>query len=265
MQRDFAYCLWQVIDSGLTITAHYALLVNWFAIEPRRLPRRTAAAAVADRPFGFSVGARADRGARAGARGKLGWPKFGPGLFRRCYRHLVIAYDPREWWQHDAWSPKFDARIPLRVHEPSRGTAGYDFLVIEQPWLREALKWQLKIALETGLLRWTTVSPAARLADALQPVHRRARDRRAGACAPIRAELRLLALDFLATSSSAARRCGREPRPALTSGRDRHDDDSPTRAVLRVHGRPQARGRTRARPTALGGARRPTRPPLARG
>jgi hypothetical protein len=30
MQRDFAYCLWRVVDSGLTITAPYALLVNWF-------------------------------------------------------------------------------------------------------------------------------------------------------------------------------------------------------------------------------------------
>jgi len=30
MQRDFAYCLWRVVDSGLTITAPYARLVNWF-------------------------------------------------------------------------------------------------------------------------------------------------------------------------------------------------------------------------------------------
>jgi hypothetical protein len=31
MQRDFAYCLWRVVDSGLTITAPYALLVNSFS------------------------------------------------------------------------------------------------------------------------------------------------------------------------------------------------------------------------------------------
>ena len=30
MQRDFAYCLWRVVDSGLTITAPYGLIVNWF-------------------------------------------------------------------------------------------------------------------------------------------------------------------------------------------------------------------------------------------
>jgi hypothetical protein len=51
---------------------------------------------------------------RARRSGKIGWPKFGPGIFRRSYRHLLIAYDPREWWQHDAWSPLFDARISLR-------------------------------------------------------------------------------------------------------------------------------------------------------
>ena len=69
----------------------------------------------------------------------------------------MIADDPREWWQHDIWSPKFDARIPIRTHEPGRAPAGYDFLAIEQPWLREAAKWQLKVAHETGLLRWPTI------------------------------------------------------------------------------------------------------------
>ena len=66
---------------------------------------------------------------RARRTGTLGWTKFGPGIFRRCYRHLMIAYDPREWWQHDAWSPRFDARIPLREHEPAVARAGYDFTV----------------------------------------------------------------------------------------------------------------------------------------
>ena len=38
------------------------------------------------------------------------------------------------------WSPQFDARIPLREHEPDGASAGYDFTAIEQPWLREALQ-----------------------------------------------------------------------------------------------------------------------------
>ena len=47
MQRDFAYCLWQVIDSGLTINAPYAQLVKWLIrlaedTAPRRARRRCA-------------------------------------------------------------------------------------------------------------------------------------------------------------------------------------------------------------------------------
>ena len=54
MQRDFAYCLWRVVDSGLTITAPYALLVNWFIYLAEDVrARRAAAVAVADRPLGF--------------------------------------------------------------------------------------------------------------------------------------------------------------------------------------------------------------------
>lgn len=40
MQRDFAYCVWRVVDSGLTITAPYARLVNWFI----RLAKESAGA-----------------------------------------------------------------------------------------------------------------------------------------------------------------------------------------------------------------------------
>ena len=92
-----------------------------------------------------------------GAAASFGWTSYGTGIFRRCYRHLLIAYDPREWWQHDAWSPSSTRGSRCAKHEPSRARAGYDFLVIEQPWLREARKWQLKTALETGLLRWASV------------------------------------------------------------------------------------------------------------
>ena len=69
MQRDFAYCLWRVIDSGLTITAPYARLVNWLirlAEEHGRGGRR--AGAFADRPLASRLGARADQGARTAHR-----------------------------------------------------------------------------------------------------------------------------------------------------------------------------------------------------
>ena len=69
MQRDLAYCVWRVIDSGLTITAPYARLVNWLIrlVEEQR-SRRARAGAFADRPLASRLGARADQGARTAHR-----------------------------------------------------------------------------------------------------------------------------------------------------------------------------------------------------
>src|ERR1035437_10095426 len=133
--------LWQQVPAELRLTE----------FSPRTLPDHPAFRwRLGCRPAGGGFGVRAvgaparsliDRSLqewehelikeRARPTGKLGWPHWGPGVFRRCYRHLLIAYDPRAWWQHAAWSPRFDARIPLRQHEPTTARAGYDFLVIE--------------------------------------------------------------------------------------------------------------------------------------
>ncbi|HEY2656843.1 MAG TPA: tyrosine-type recombinase/integrase [Solirubrobacteraceae bacterium] len=221
MQRDFADCLWRVVDSGLTITAPYARLVNWFSYlaEELRQAGRPPMRSLIDRSV--SEWERELVKERARRRGKLGWPHWGAGVFRRCYRHLLIAYDPQEWWQHDAWSPRFDARIPLRDHEPAVARAGYDFTVIEQAWLREALKWQLKIALETGLLRWTSV--LARLGSLTvfsRFIAERAIDE-PRLCGD-RAELRLLALDYLAHVKQRRARCGANRGQLVTNRTVRH-------------------------------------------
>ena len=159
MQRELAYCFWQIIESGLTINMNYSQLVWWLIIldEDYRAAKRPRLRSFMDLPL-----ARWERElakARTRRTGKLHrmWTSNGPATLRRIYRHLVLAYDPREWWQHDVWSPKFDARIPIRAHEPNRAMSGYDFLALEQPWLREGAKWHMKVALETGLLRWPTI------------------------------------------------------------------------------------------------------------
>jgi integrase len=221
MQRDFAYCVWRVVDSGLTINPPYWQLVNWFIhlTEDVRAAGRPPLRSLIDRSVAEWEHELLKE--RAHRRGKLGWPKFGTGIVRRSYRHLLIAYDPREWWQHDAWSPRFDARIPLRDHEPAVARAGYDFTVIAQPWLREALKWQLKIALETGLLRWTSV--LARLGS-LTVFSRFIAERgidEPRLCAD-RAELRLLALDYLAHVKQRRARCGANRGQLVTNGTVRH-------------------------------------------
>jgi integrase len=221
MQRDFAYCLWRVIDSGLQITAPYGHLIKWFIrlVEETRGAGRPPLRSLIDRSV--SDWERELVRERARRTGTLGWTKSGPGIFRRCYRHLIIAYDPREWWQHDAWSPRFDARIPLREHEPAVARAGYDFTIVEQRWLREALKWQLKTALETGLLRWASV---LKRLDSLtifsQFIAERGIDE-PRLCAD-RAELRLLALEFLAHVKQRRARCGANRGELVANGTVRH-------------------------------------------
>ena len=98
MQRDLAYCVWRVIDSGLTITAPYARLVNWLIrlVEEQGRAGGAPARSLIDRSLQDWEHELVKE--RARRTGKLGWPKFGPGIFRRCYRHLLIAYDPRAWW-----------------------------------------------------------------------------------------------------------------------------------------------------------------------
>jgi integrase len=221
MQRDFAYCLSRVIDSGLQITAPYGHLIQWFIrlVEETRGAGRPPLRSLID--SSASNWERELVRERARRTGTLGWTKSGPGIFRRCYRHLLIAYDPREWWQHDAWSPRFDARIPLREHEPAVARAGYDFTVVEQRWLREALKWQLKTALETGLLRWASV---LKRLESLTIFSRfiAARGIDEPRLCDDRAELRLLALDFLAHVKQRRARCGANRGELVANGTVRH-------------------------------------------
>ena len=70
---------------------------------------------------------------------------------------LDLAYDARPWWQRESWQPVEDPRIPLREHEPL-GRQAIHFHRITAPWLRRAAQWHGKVALETGLLRWSTLN-----------------------------------------------------------------------------------------------------------
>jgi hypothetical protein len=142
MQREFAYCFWQIIESGLTINMNYSQLVWWLIIlgEDYRVAKRPPMRSLIDMSLARWERELAKTRTRRTGQLHRSWTSNGPATLRRCYRHLVLAYDQREWWQHDVWSPKFDARIPIRAHEPNRAMSGYDFLALEQPWLREAAK-----------------------------------------------------------------------------------------------------------------------------
>lgn len=77
-------------------------------------------------------------------------------MLSRMVRLLVTALDTGPWWQRDRWDPVEEPRIPLREHEPSgRYTVRFDG--IDTRWLRRGLQWHCKVALETGMLTWSTV------------------------------------------------------------------------------------------------------------
>ena len=75
---------------------------------------------------------------------------------RACAPRLCAPTSPGEWWRADVWEPRRDPRIPVREHEPL-GNARLRFAAIEQPWLREAIKWFFASALERGVLAWSTL------------------------------------------------------------------------------------------------------------
>ena len=173
MRRELCFAFWRIIEQGLRISDHYAGMtrslelilidraaagrpqpVSLMELSLREWEREWRLARARLGKIVARVHGRATRTRRSG---KLALSPAPAGALRRCYRQLLIAYDPREWWQHDLWAPKIDPRIPLRRHEPSRASSGYDFLAVAQPWLREALKWHCRIGLETGSLRWSTV------------------------------------------------------------------------------------------------------------
>ncbi len=84
---------------------------------------------------------------RARLRGVFGFARL--ALLARCH--------DGPWWELDEWHPRCDPRIPLSSREPV-ANYGCSPAQITVPWLRSAAKWFLGTMLESGTLRWTTVS-----------------------------------------------------------------------------------------------------------
>jgi len=78
-------------------------------------------------------------------------------VFRFARLALLARCASGPWWALDEWNPRCDPRIPLTGREPHAGWGG-SASRIRQPWLREAAKWHLGTMLESGALRWATVS-----------------------------------------------------------------------------------------------------------
>ncbi|MDQ3722082.1 MAG: tyrosine-type recombinase/integrase [Actinomycetota bacterium] len=197
LQRELAYAIWRIVEQGLLIDLRYRHLVGWLVIlnDERRATGRLQLRSLMD--MSLASWQREFAKARARRTGQLGWIKTGAVTPRGCYRHLAIAYDTGEWWRQDVWSPRYDPRIPLREHEPTRANAGYDFLAVQQPWLRDGVKWHLKIALETGQLRWSTARARLTSVSILSRYLAEREIDEPRLCTDA-TDLHLLALDFLA-------------------------------------------------------------------
>jgi integrase len=160
MRRELAWCVWRAVDQGTHIHHAYGNLARRlrYSLEDQRAAGQRTAQSLMDRSL-----EEWERQLRKGAlrRGlRLSGLRPSRWALRSCYRLLHIAYDPREWWEHEVWDRRLDERIPLRTHEPTAKKT-INFLPIEQPWLRRALQWHGKVGLETGQLRWSTVCARA--------------------------------------------------------------------------------------------------------
>ena len=78
-------------------------------------------------------------------------------VFRFARLALLARCSDGPWWSLDEWNPRCDPRIPLADREPL-ANYGCSPGRITLPWLREAAKWHLGTMLESGALRWSTVS-----------------------------------------------------------------------------------------------------------
>lgn len=233
MRRELCFALWRIIEQGLQITDNYAHMARTLEliVSDRRGAGRPVPRSLMDLPLrdwerewrlararrGPVVARVEGRAARTRRTGKLALSTNPASCLRRCYRQLVIAYDPREWWQHDLWAPRVDPRIPLRTHEPSRANSGYDFLAVSQPWLREALKWHAQVCLQTGALRWGTIRSRLQALSIFSEFLAR-RGVSEPRLAADTAGVRLLALDFLAELRQRKAGRGRNAGRPLADG-----------------------------------------------
>jgi integrase len=149
---------WQAATDGTKISVvainHLAAIVRWAVQEDHPFPASIRAMdwEIASRLQALYYTRRWGRlPPRHGARTML------RSLFRFPRLALVARCHDGAWWELDDWQPRCDPRIPLSAREPA-ANYGCSPGKITQPWLRAAVKWHLGTMLESGALRWSTVS-----------------------------------------------------------------------------------------------------------
>jgi len=158
MRREVTWCMFRVIELGgrvqmpgtvMLVRRLTEITADRGAAAPRSLMDLPARAWLQEIPL--AVHRR---------RGRLPAPSSVMQMRQVLLRFLWLldlAYDTRPWWQRESWHPVEDRRIPVRQHEPL-GRQAIHFHRITAGWLRRAAQWHGKVALETGMLRWSTLS-----------------------------------------------------------------------------------------------------------
>lgn len=157
IRTELAWCVFRIIDQGGRVDiGHMRMLASRLSDVISDLGPHAPISLIGWSALEWEHQMARSTQRRAGALPAPGTARDLRQQLLRCYRLLSVAYDPRPWWQLEAWDPNIDARIPQRLHEPHGRRACY-FDRITLGWLRRGLQWSCKVSLETGALAWGTV------------------------------------------------------------------------------------------------------------
>lgn len=84
------------------------------------------------------------------------------GLIEHLHLYVTVRCTHANWWTADTWDMCADPRIPQREHEP-RHEQTIKLASIEPPWLREGVRFWLRISLDAELLRWSSAVTRAQI------------------------------------------------------------------------------------------------------
>ncbi|GAA2410802.1 tyrosine-type recombinase/integrase [Mycolicibacterium llatzerense] len=83
------------------------------------------------------------------------------GLIEHLHLYVTVRCTAGQWWAADTWDVVADPRIPQREHEPLHEQT-IKFATMQPAWLREGVRFWLRISLDAELLRWSSAVSRAR-------------------------------------------------------------------------------------------------------
>lgn len=84
------------------------------------------------------------------------------GLIEHLHLYVSVRCNSNDWWAANTWDMCADPRIPQREHEP-RHEQTIKLGAIEPDWLREGVRFWLRISLDAELLRWSSAVTRAQV------------------------------------------------------------------------------------------------------